>query len=139
MDYLSEVELKGVGFMRKMVFMMAVPVLIFSGDSLDSNINGDSTEALAIAAEEMPELSIVHSDGSVIETRDGKTYEIQESDWNRSGGWILPGSLTIKDLNDGSEYPLEITNNTTKTSVKGRLVEPKNPDNQEELEKPSEK
>ncbi len=121
---------------------MAAPFVIFAESSPENVLHEDKTEFVTITNEPLPELSIVHSDGSVIETAHGVVYEIQESDWNQSGGWILPASLTIKDLKDGSDYPLEITNNTTKTTVRGRLVAPKDVDNPKDLEptaKPSEK
>lgn len=70
-------------------------------------------------------LSIVQENGSTVALTDGKLYQIHPDDWAKSSGWIgNAAAISIQDTNDGSAYPLILTNTATGTSVRAALAPP---------------
>lgn len=139
--------------MKKIVYSIAIPLLLFSVSSSDSKANENDTPTDSTASEyneptdstasehnepndssvsesttpqeeKQPlSLSIVQGDGSTVSLTDGSMYQIDPHDWSKSSGWIANAAeVTVFDTQDGSQFPLIITNNATGTTVRGALM-----------------
>jgi hypothetical protein len=59
--------------------------------------------------------------GKKLELSDGNTYEVAPEDLNISSSWVTPFPLKLEPSSDPN-YPLQLTNTHTGTSIKVRRV-----------------
>lgn len=109
--------------MRKIVYFTALPLLLFAEtlEEIDSPLTPIASEE---DSHKPLSLSIVQGDGSLITLSDGTLYQIDPKHWDVSSGWIAnPAEVKIENTEDGSEYPLIITNKATGNFVRAALVQ----------------
>jgi len=98
--------------MNKLLVALCLPLMVFANHMVpvaDAPVKGT--------------ISIVTIDGSMITMTDGTMYQVAPTDMEISSGWIgYAADVTITESNDPN-YPLTLTNTSTKTSVNAKMME----------------
>jgi hypothetical protein len=64
--------------------------------------------------------------GAKLQLSNGDTYEVHPSDRDISSAWLLPSNISITPNKD-PEYPINLTNTVSKTTVRTRKFNPNQP------------
>jgi hypothetical protein len=108
--------------MKRALYSLGLP-LIFLGSMMEVIENKDLSPITEVDKSDKPSLSIVQLNGEGLTLTDGSTYMVHPDDAPTSSLWInMAAPVDIHDSNDGSDYPLTITNTIEGTSVRAALV-----------------
>lgn len=64
--------------------------------------------------------------GAKLQLSNGDTYEVHPSDRDISSAWLLPSNISIAPNKD-PQYPINLTNTVSKTTVRTRKFDPNQP------------
>lgn len=120
--------------MRKVIYLAILPFMLMAETppqemrgKPNNEVMGMTPAEKAISAEPGVNpltISIVKEDGSKIWLSDNSEYDINHDHRSIASGWLFnPAVVTVEHSKDGTEYPLIITNQTTKEQVRAKKVE----------------